>query len=348
MKNCQDLRIIFFGTSEFSAIILEKLIKADMKPVLVVTQPDKPVGRKQLLTASLIKLAAQKYSIPLLQPKKIQDTLRLHSGQARYPSNSLLSKRVEALESRASKIRDTNPDLIVLAAYGSIIPREILDIPKYGALNVHPSLLPKYRGPSPVQCTILNGEEETGVTIMLMDEQIDHGPILANTRCKIRDTRYAYEELHNKLAQIGAELLIETIPQWIEGKIKPMPQDEAKATYTKRLTREDGRIDWKNSAEYIERQVRAFLPWPSAYANFKMKNEKVKTMKILKADIQKQNSEEESRQTGETFLTAGGKFAVQTGKDILVIEELQLEGGKRMPAREFLLGHKNFVGTILQ
>ena len=281
----QALGIIFFGTSEFGAIVLEKLIEHGMKPVLVVTAPDKPVGRKQMLTPPPTKISAKKYGIPILQP--------------------------EILVNSKSEIRNSKPDLIALAAYGQIIPKEILDIPKHGALNVHPSLLPKYRGASPVQSAILNGEAETGVTIMLMDEELDHGPIIAHTKYKMQDTRYTYEELHDKLAEVGGDLLAETIPKWIRGEIKPEPQDHSHATYTKRIKKEDGRIDWSKPAGYIERQVRALNPWPGAFTLWEGKR-----VKILKAHIEQ-------------------------GK--LIIDELQLEGKKPTKLQEFLLGHKDFA-----
>lgn len=281
----QGLGIIFFGTSEFGAIVLQKLIQSGMGPLLVVTAPDKPAGRKQNLTPPPVKLLAEKYSTQVFQPEKIQNS--------------------------KFKIQNSKPDLIVLAAYGQIIPKEILEIPTYGALNVHPSLLPKYRGASPIQAAILNGEEKTGVTIMLMDEELDHGPILATRKFSNKIKKITYQELHDELANVGADLLIETIPKWVSGEIKSQEQDHTKATYTKRITKEDGRIDWSKPAVYIERQVRAFSPWPGAFTFWKGKR-----VKILKAHVEQ-------------------------GK--LIIDELQLEGKKPTSFREFLLGHKDFV-----
>ncbi len=202
-------------------------------------------------------------------------------------------------------------DLVVVSSYGNILSAEILKIPKYGALNVHPSLLPKYRGPIPVPAAILNGEKETGVTIILMDERVDHGPILASKKFEIGDEKLTTPELLEILWELGSDLLVETIPKWIAGEITPQEQDHAKATYTKKLTREDGRIDWNQSSEYIERQIRAFTPWPGAFIFWKEKR-----VKILVAHI------------------AEGK---------LVIDEVQLEGKKPTTYREFLLGHKDFT-----
>ena len=203
-------------------------------------------------------------------------------------------------------------DLIVVASYGKILPKEMLKIPKYGALNAHPSLLPKYRGPAPVPTTILNGEKETGVTIILMDEQVDHGPILASKKFEIGDKKITTPELLKILWELGGDLLVETIPKWIRGEITPQEQDHSKATYTKKLTREDGRIDWDRPVEYIERQIRAFFPWPGVFTFWKGKR-----LKVLKSYINDQ------------------------GK--LVVDELQLEGKKPTTYREFLLGHKDFI-----
>ena len=321
-ENSQDMRIIFFGTPEFGAIILEKLIQTDLKPVLVVTAPDKPIGRKQLVTPPPVKVIAEKHNIPVLQPERLDQTINY-------------------------QLKTINPDLIVLAAYGQIIPKEILELPKFGALNVHPSLLPKYRGASPIQAAILNGDTETGATIMLMDEELDHGPIVAQRVLQTPIDRMTYLELHNSLAELGGELLVETISRWVKGEMTAHPQDHSKATETQRIKKEDGRIDWSKPALYIERKVRALNPWPGTYAKLQVKSAKVKIIKILKASVLEHSSPTSEETPGKTFLTSDGKLAAQTGKDALIIEELQLEGGKPMPAKEFLLGHKDFVGTIL-
>jgi methionyl-tRNA formyltransferase len=271
-----EMKFVFFGTSEFGAIILGKLIQAGIPPDFVVSTPDRPAGRGYAIRSSPVKIVAQKHGIIVRE-----------------------------------NLEGSKPDLIVLAAYGKILPKDILDIPKKGALNVHPSLLPKYRGPSPVQATILQGEKTTGVSIILMDEEIDHGPIVANSKFQIPNSKIVYPELHDKLAEIGADLFIKTIPEWIEGKIEPKPQDHAKATFTKKISKEDGRIDWTKPAEYIERQVRAFYPWPSAFTFWKGKR-----IKILKAHVEQRT---------------------------LIIDELQLEGKKPTTLQDFLLGHKDFT-----
>ncbi|MBU2634871.1 methionyl-tRNA formyltransferase, partial [Patescibacteria group bacterium] len=204
---------------------------------------------------------------------------------------------------------------VIVASYGKIIPKKILEIPKYGCLNVHPSLLPKYRGPSPIQTTILNGDKKTGVTIILMDEKIDHGPIISNSKFEIRNSKLTYGELNVKLAKLGVKLLIETIPKWIRGEIKIKPQDHSKATYTKILKREDGKIDWSKSAQEIERQVRAFNPWPGTFTFIKHKNKTLR-IKVLEADISKDNK--------------------------LIIKKLQPEGKKAMSFEEFKRGYHDF------
>jgi methionyl-tRNA formyltransferase len=314
------MKIIFFGTSEFGAIILKKLVQAGLLPVLVVTTPDKPAGRKQMLTPPPVKVLAKAQGPEVFQPEKFnQDAIRF--------------------------IQEKNPDLFVVAAYGKILPKTVLSIPQKGSLNVHPSLLPKYRGPSPVQAALLNGDKETGVSVIVLDEAMDHGPIIASSNFKIQNPKLTYPNLHNELAKIGADLLIKTIPDWIAGKIKPVPQDDSKATYTRILQKEDGRIDWSKEAMYIERQVRALYPWPGTFTTCETDG-KQKMIKILKASVLPQ--ERPIGKPGQAFPPPLPGIAIQTGKDALVIEELQLEGAKPMSSKEFLLGHKNFLGTILK
>jgi methionyl-tRNA formyltransferase len=268
-------KIIFIGTPEFGAIILEELIKAKLAPILVITAPDKPVGRKQTITPPPVKLIAQKYNIPIIQKLEIKEKV----------------------------------DLIIVAAYGKIISKEILDIPKFGCLNVHPSLLPKYRGASPIQTAILNGDEKTGVTIMLMDEKMDHGPILASREYPM--TNDQYPKIHNDLARLGADLLIETIPKYINKEIKAKEQDHTKATFTKIIKKEDGQADWSKTPQEIERQIRAFSPWPSTFT-FVKKDAKQIRVKVLEVEI-KDNK--------------------------LVIKKVQPEGKNAMNYQEYLKGY---------
>lgn len=233
-------------------------------------------------------------------------------GTARFGSiilEKLCQAGYQPVSCQFEDIESIKPDLVIVANYGKIIPQHILDIPRYGTFNVHPSLLPKYRGPSPIQSAILNGDREIGVTIILMDAKVDHGPILAQKKTIIGENETAID-LSDRLAVLGAGLLIDVIPDWISGKTRLRRQDEKRATYTKILTREDGEINWKKPAKEIEGQIRAFNPWPGTYAFHKGKR-----LKILKARLEKNK---------------------------LIIEEVQLEGKKPMLFEDFLRGHPGF------
>jgi len=328
------MKIIFVGTPEFGAIILERLCNTEFKPCLVITEPDKPMGRKQILIPPPVKVIARRYNIPVLQP--------------------------EAISNLKSQISNLEPDLIILAAYGKILPKEILEIPKYGCLNIHPSLLPKYRGASPIQYAILNNEKETGVTIILMDEKIDHGPILAQRELEILNPKFqisnksqnskfkiTYPRLSKELAELGAKLLIKTIPEWIRGEIKPQPQDESAATYAKILTREDGKVNWEKSADEIERQIRAFQPWPGSWTLWQIAKENLFRIKILKARVFK-SPDGRIYPVGKILVVPQNEAAVRCGENFLVIEELQLEGKKPTNSEEFLRGHSDFIAATLQ
>ncbi len=315
-----DLRFIFIGTPDFGAIVLDGLIKSGFKPSLAVTALDKPVGKKQILTPPEVKVIAKKHEIQVLQTKRLKD--------------------------EKARIKSIKPDLIILAAFGQILPKEILEIPKHGVLNVHPSLLPRWQGASPIQHTILAGDEETGVTIILMDEKIDHGPIVAAKKYAGDISTIYYKDLEKELAEIGVELLTETLPKWVAGEIKPKPQKEYLSTYTNVLRKEDGRINWKNWAREIERQIRAFSPWPGVYCILP-ENDGAKQIKILKAFVQVQKDHGPFGVLGKTFMATNEKIAVQCGKDFLVIEELQMEGKRPMAVKDFLNGHPDFIGKIL-
>ncbi|MCX6764750.1 MAG: methionyl-tRNA formyltransferase [Candidatus Nealsonbacteria bacterium] len=311
------MKIIFIGTPNFGAIVLEKLLKNKMEPVLVVTKPDKPIGRKKVITPPPVKILAKKYKIPFLQPDKIENIQR--------------------------ELEKINPDLILVAAYGKIIPKKILQIPKHGCLNVHPSLLPKHRGASPLQFTVLNGDKETGVTLILMTEKMDEGPILDQLKIKIENQKIFPEELEKKLAELGADLAVKIIPKWIKNKIKPQKQNEKEATYTKIIKKEDGKIDWSKPAEYLEKQIRAFHPWPGSFCKI---DDKI--MKVLKASALEQTKVGPQGPIGKTYLATNEQIAVQCKKDYLIIEELQFEGKKKMTAKDFLKGNMNFIGKILK
>lgn len=315
----ENSKIIFIGTPEFGSIVLDKICENGLLPILVITAKDKPVGRRQEVMSPPVKVTAKKYNIKTLQPEKIIET--------------------------RDDLEKIKPDLIVVAAFGQILPKEILNIPRFGCLNVHPSLLPKYRGASPIQSAILNGEEKTGVTILLMKEKMDQGPIIYQESYKIK-SETTYKELERELAGLGGKLILNCAPKWIQGKLKAKPQDEQKATYAGVLTKDEGAVDWKKSAEYIERQVRAYNPWPGTFCKFP-EGEKFKKMKIIRANTLVQTKYGPFGPVGKTFLAPNDKIAVQTGKDFLIITILQPEGRKPMSSAEFLRGHWDFIGTIL-
>ena len=252
------MKIAFFGTPRFAQIILEKLINSPYKPQIIVTAPDTKVGRGRKLVVSQVKQTALKNHLQVFAPANLSGV----KGQI------------------------SDVDLAVLAAFGKIISKDILAIFKYGFINVHPSLLPKFRGPSPIQSAITAAEEKTGVTIIKLDKEVDHGPILAQEEIGIEgDDTHA--SLIEKLGKLGAELLIKTLPEYLEGRLKPKPQDHQKATFTKRITKTDGQIDPKNPPDPVifDRMVRAFYPWPGVWLKVKVKSGKVIIIKFLPENL---------------------------------------------------------------
>ncbi len=305
------------GTPDFSVPILDVLIM-NYNIIAVVTQPDKKVGRKQILTQSPVKKFALANKIEVLQPEKIKG------------NNEFICR-----------IKDLNPDLIIVAAYGLILPKEILDIPKFGTINIHASLLPKYRGASPIQAAILNGDKETGVTIMLVNEKMDEGPMLAQKTITISNNDNL-ESLHDKLSALGANLLLEILPKYLSGQIQPKSQDNSQATYCQLITKDKGKIDWHKSAQEIDRQIRAFTPWPGTWTNWQGKN-----LKILSASADGSTKLTMTASAGEVFKTNTG-LAIACGQGFLEIFELQLEGKKPMTAKEFLNGNPKIISSILK
>ncbi len=314
-----ELKIIFLGTPQFAAPILEKLAQGEYKPIAVFCAPDKPIGRQQILTPPPTKVLAQEYNILVFQPANSREL--------------------------ADVMKSLPCDIIITAAYGLILPKEILDAPQYGCLNIHPSLLPKYRGPSPIQSAILNGDDETGVTIYKMDEQIDHGPIIAKSKWLVANGRYTTPELSEKLANLSADLLLETLPKWITGKIMLIPQNDSAASYTKIIKKEDGQIDWQKSAKEIEQQIRAYSPWPGSFSKWPVANSEWQALKIIEATT---TEKKYNKQTGEVFLIDANNLAVQTGGGALIIKKLQAESGKPLDASDFLRGHKEIIGRVLK
>jgi methionyl-tRNA formyltransferase len=309
----EKTKLIFIGTAEFGLPAFEALTKDEnFEIVLVITQPDKPVGRKQIVTSSPIKISAEKKNITILQPEHIID----------------IKEKISLLK----------PDLIVVAAYAQLIPEEILNLPKYGCLNLHASLLPKYRGSAIIQAAILNGDEQTGLTIIKMDKGLDTGPIVAQTIIKIDDNDTA-ETLYNKLSAMGADFMVETVKKYIAGKITPKIQNSSQTSYVKEITKSDGLIDWKKPAVNLEKFIRAMNSWPMAWTW-----QDGKQVKIIA--VQNQPIEINSYKPGKTFKYNNG-LAVQCGRDALIIKTLQLEGKNALESEEFLRGHKDFVGSVL-
>jgi len=300
------LKLIFMGTPDFAVPALEALLKMPGSEIVgVFTQTDKAVGRGRVISAPPIKELAIKNSLSVFQPLKIKDELE--------------------------NIKNLHPDLIIVAAYGKIIPQSILDIPTYGCINIHASLLPKYRGAACLNAPILNGDKETGVTIMKMEAGLDTGPILKQAKIPLNSTE-TLEFVHDKLSALGAEILIPTIDDFIAGKIKPIIQDESLATYVKTLSKDDGRINFNQSAQEIERMIRAYNPWPGTYGF--NKQELIKIIEVDKIPLKINNYK-----VGELFIDSG-RLTVQCGQDALVILRLQTAGKKVMTSGEFLRGHK--------
>jgi methionyl-tRNA formyltransferase len=299
------------GSAELACPGLRALSSDQNFQVLaVVTQPDRPKGRDLKLSPSPVKACASGAKLPVLQPERARD------------------------EGFIAELRRLAPDIIVVIAYGQILPRAILEVPKYGCLNVHTSLLPKYRGAAPIQAAILNDERETGVTIMKMDEGLDTGDIVAVAKTPIAPEDNA-STLHDRLGQMGAELLVRTIPDYAAGKIAPQKQPVEGASYARKIKKEDGRIDWEQPARKIWNMVRAFVPWPVAFTYFRDKDA-THMLRIWAAA-------EEPMMSGApgTVLQAGRDgFVVACGQGALRILTLQREGGKRLSAQEFAAGHQ--------
>jgi len=309
--------IVCFGTHNFATTILQGLLDdPNISVDLVITAPDKPVGRKQEMQESPIKLLAKEKGIPIYQPEKLK----------------IADFKFQILESPNLKSSILNLQLGVVAQYGLIIPQSIIDAFPLGILNTHTSLLPKYRGASPIQTALMNGEKETGVTIMKLDAGMDTGPILAQKTVVIEPDE-TYTTLDTKLAKIGQELLLKTIPEYVSGASKPVPQDNSLATYTKQLDREDGRVDWQKNAEEIYNQWRGLTPWPGVWTIWKDK--RVKLLRIKPAtDIV------DIKDIGYWILE-NNKIFIKCKQGAIEIEELQIEGKNKQTAKEFINGYKN-------
>jgi methionyl-tRNA formyltransferase len=243
------------------------------------------------------------------------------------------------------RIKGMNPDLIVVAAYGKLIPKIILDAPKYKSLNIHPSMLPEFRGPSPIQNAILSGKKETGITIMLLDEKMDHGDILAQTKVKIYPEENT-EDLTKKIIPLCINLLLETIPVWIQGKIKPQKQDDSKATYCQLIEREDGHIFWNEEAAEIYNKFKALTPWPGIFTVWEKDNAIIR-LKLVGIKISEKD-QGGKYEIGEIFRLSPKEIGVKTAKGVVILEEIQMEGKNPIKTDEFLNGYPDFVGSKLK
>lgn len=303
------MRIVYMGTPEIAAVILRRLLEAGQEVVLAVTQPDRPKGRGKALAEPPVKELAKAWNVPVFQPERVR------------------------LPEAVQVIRDAGPDMIVVAAFGQILPKELLTMPRYGCVNVHASLLPKYRGAAPIQWAILDGEKETGVSIMAMDEGIDTGAVFSQVAVPISEDETG-GSLHDKLAEAGAAALLDAIPRIVSGELRAVPQGEMTTPYAKQLKKEMGRVDFTRSAAELERLIRGLNPWPSAYSYFNGKQCKLWKAETVPGDGIPGTVTEVNRES----------FTVQTGDGRLVIRELQLEGKPRMKTGDFLRGNRITVG----
>lgn len=306
------MKIVFMGTPDFAVPCLEKLIKADYHIVEVVTQPDRPKGRKREMTPPPVKAAALHHGIPVFQPEKLREK--------------------EAVE----HIVALKPDLIITAAYGQILPKEIIELPRYGCINVHASLLPKYRGGAPIHKSIIDGEPETGVTIMYMAEKLDAGDILTQVRVLIEEEDHV-GTLHDKLAEAGSDLLLETIPLLVKGEIAPKKQEESEVTYAWNIQREDEKINWNRSVREIYNQIRGLNPWPVAYSELEGQVFKIWWAKELK-------QQQTQAEPGTILNVSPEGIDVACGEGVLRLLQVQPAGKKSMDVKDYVRG----VGQSLQ
>ncbi len=307
------MKVVFMGTPDFAVGALEEIIKAGHEVTAVVTQPDKPKGRGKEMQISAVKAAALSHGLPVFQPVKI--------------------KTPEAVE----QLRTYEADIFVVAAFGQILSKEILDMPKYGCVNIHASLLPKYRGAAPIQWAVIDGEEETGVTIQQMNEGVDTGDIISQEVVKL-DAKETGASLFDKLAVCGAQLIVKTLDAIEKGNVTPVKQDDSKSTHAGMLNKEMGRLDFSQEAIVLERKIRGLNSWPSAYTHFKGK-----TLKIWDADVVDADA---GGECGSVSEVSKDSFSIVTGKGILRINEVQLEGKKRMEVSAFLLGYPLEKGMV--
>jgi len=305
------------GSADFSVPIFMAVIKA-FDVITLIAETNKPSGRKREIVELSITQIAKKENIPCWQPEKLK-------GNG------------EIIE----KLKELNPDVIVVAAYGKILPKEILELPKHGCVNIHPSLLPEYRGASPIQTALLNGEIKTGISIILMDAGMDSGDIIAQEKAEIAADDN-YQSLEEKLAERAAFLLVKSLPDYITEKAQLIVQDDTAATYCNKLTKENGKIDWEKSARQIINQVRAFSSWPCAYSAFAGNK-----IEILAVEPEPGEDRSDDYIFGQVF-KLNEKICVQCGEGAITLREVKLEGKNKMAIKDFVNGHQNFLGAVLR
>lgn len=310
------MKVVFWGSPDFAVESLKAIINSKHKIVGVITQPDKPRGRGKKLLPTPVKKTALEYNIPVFQPEKLKNNTEL----------------IKAL-------KELKPDIFVVVAYGKILPKEIIELPKFKTINVHASLLPEYRGSAPIHRAIMEGKDKTGVCIMEIVEELDAGDMFACEETEIKD-RDDIVSLHNRLAKLGAELLIKVLDKIEEGKIDKTPQEHTKSTYAKPIKKEEGKIDWSKSSREIFNQIRALKVWPKCYTNFRDK-----VIKILEAEILDENSTGEIGKIVEIQKDKG--FVVQTGKGKLLIKTVQFPNSKPISASDAVRGYHIKSGEVL-
>jgi len=316
------MRVVYMGTPEFSVSPLVRLVEDGYQVVAVYTQPDRAAGRGRAPGASAVKKTALARGLPLLQPPSLK------------------------CAGIVEELAGLRPDMVVVAAFGQILPPAVLDVPALGCVNIHPSLLPRYRGTSPVQAAILAGERFAGVSIMLMDAGMDTGPVLSRGQVQIAPSDTG-GSLAAKLSLVAAQMLLDVLPRLERGALVPQPQDESAATYTRMVRKEDGEIDWSMPAVEIWRRVRAFQPWPGCFTSWR--GRQLKVIEALPVPAEVTESPEEPHCEGEVVGLPGGEapFGVVTGEDVLGVVVVQLEGKKAMTGADFLRGQRDLIGSVL-
>ena len=312
----ETFSFVFMGTPGYAVPVLEALVRAGHRILAVYTQPDRPAGRGKRPLEPEVKRSAMEHGLIVSQPASL--------------------RKDEAAQEELVSLR---PDVVVVAAYGLLLPSAVLDAPRLGSLNVHPSLLPRYRGASPVSTAILNGDPITGVTIMEIDEGMDSGPVVDQREVPIGEDENA-ENLTLRLFREGAEMMAAILPRWARGETRSQPQDYSRATVTRRLSKDDGRIDWTQSAEYIARQVRAYHPWPGTFSQWRGK-----LVKVIEASATTAGQAPEP--PGTVIHLPGDRTGVATGSGALELRQLQLEGRRATTAQEFVSGRPGFFGSTL-